>query len=544
MITRRHLLATGASLAAISVDRAIAATSQAGDVSGGGAPAAGANVLKGPFDTLRDYVAALDAAGLLLRFDRVDQDAYEASAIMYRLRDKFGMWGAPAFLVEELKINGEWIKGPMIFNEQGPAGAECIAFGLGPVPGDSRASYRKAVAYFKDMLNASGGQYATIDPVEVPAEQALCKQVILRGDEIDLTKFAFIQCNPADAGRYINTGMVFTEDPDMGKNFGTYRCQLKGPREISVNSEPNQSGWKMLMAATERGEKIAKVSIVLSADPVVWMISSTRVGGRRGDQPVDELAVAGGIKGRAMQVVRSETNDHMIPANAEMVIEGEIPLGDYRPEGPYGEMLGYLGKYKPENFWMRVTAVTHRKDPWIMNNFTGVNRGALKAPGAAMSLVGFKRFIPEIVDFHTANEAVGMTYVSIDKTKPGQGLDVGEKIARLIPLSKVVVVVDKDMDVLDHKDMLFAMGSRWQPNTASRIFDELRGMPLDPSLVNRPMTSKIVIDATKQWPEEGGPEKFAELNRTLLVEGAPGAFDLVDAKWGDVFNEFGRSQLS
>jgi 4-hydroxy-3-polyprenylbenzoate decarboxylase len=234
----------------------------------------------------------------------------------------------------------------------------------------------------------------------------------------------------------------------------------------------------------------------------------------------------------------------MIPANAEMVIEGEIPLGDYRPEGPYGEMLGYLGKYKPENFWMKVTAVTHRKDPWIMNNFTGVNRGALKAPGAAMSLVNFKRFIPEIVDFHTANEAVGMTYVSIDKTKPGQALDVGEKIARLIPLSKVVVVVDKDMDVLNHKDMLFAMGSRWQPNTASRIFDELRGMPLDPSLVNRPMTSKIVIDATKQLPAEGGPESFAELNRTLLVEGAPDAFDQVDAKWGDVFNEFGRSQLS
>jgi 4-hydroxy-3-polyprenylbenzoate decarboxylase len=544
MITRRNLLATGASLAAISVDRAIAAASQAGEASTGSASAVSANVLKGPFDTLRDYVAALDAAGLLLRFDRVDQDAYEASAIMYRLRDKFGMWGAPAFLVEEIKINGEWVKGPLIFNEQGPAGAECIAFGLDPVPGDFRASYRRAIAYFKDMLNASGGQYATIDPVEVPRDEALCKQVILRGDDIDLTKFAFIQCNPADAGRYINTGMVFTEDPDMGKNFGTYRCQLKGPREISVNSEPNQSGWKMLMAATERGEKIARVSIVLSADPVVWMISSSRVGGRRGNQPVEELAVAGGIKGRAMQVVRSETNHHMIPANAEMVIEGEIPLGDYRPEGPYGEMLGYLGKYKPENFWMKVTAVTHRKDPWIMNNFTGVNRGALKAPGAAMSLVNFKRFIPEIVDFHTANEAVGMTYVSIDKTKPGQALDVGEKIARLIPLSKVVVVVDKDMDVLNHKDMLFAMGSRWQPNTASRIFDELRGMPLDPSLVNRPMTSKIVIDATKQLPAEGGPETFAELNRTLLVEGAPDAFDQVDAKWGDVFNEFGRSQLS
>ncbi|MDH3510001.1 MAG: UbiD family decarboxylase [Gammaproteobacteria bacterium] len=544
MMTRRNLLATGASLAAISVDQAIAVAGQAGEVSTGSASATSANALKGPFDTLRDYISALDAAGLLLRFDRVDQDAYEASAIMYRLRDKFGMWGAPAFLAEELKIDGEWVKGPVIFNDQGPAGAECVAFGVDPVHGDVRASYRKAVAYFMDMLEASGGSFVTIDPVDVPAERALCKQVILRGDDIDLTRFAFIKGNPGDAGRYINTGMVFTEDPDMGKNFGTYRCQLKGPREISVNSEPNQSGWKMLMAATERGEKIAKVSIVLSADPVIWMISSTRVGGRRGDAPVDELAVAGGIKGRAIQVVRSETNDHMIPANAEMVIEGEIPLGDYKPEGPYGEMLGYQGRYKAENFWMTVTAVTHRKDPWIMNNFTGVNRGAFKAAGTAMSRVRFKRLIPEIVDFHTASEAVGMTYISIDKTKPGQGLEVGEKIARSIPLSKIVVVVDKDLDVLNHKDMLFAMGSRWQPNTASRIFDELRGMPLDPSLVNRPMTSKIVIDATKQLPEEGGPEKFAELNRTLLVEGAPGAFDLVDEKWGEIFNEFARSQLS
>lgn len=540
MITRRNLLTTGAGFAAAaSVDKAIAAASLTPTVTG----VAGLNVSKGPFDTMRDYIAALDAAGLLLRFDRVDQDSYEATAIMYRLRDKFGMWGAPAFLIEELKINGEWIKGPVICNEHGPAGAECVAFGLDPVHGDHRASYRRAIEHFMGVLNESGGNWATIDPVEVSAEKALCKQVVLRGDEIDLTRFAFIQVNPGDGGRYINTGMVFTEDPEMGKNFGTYRCQLKGPREISVNSEPNQSGRAMLLAATERGEKIAKVSIALSADPVIWMISSSRVGGRRGNEPVDEMAIAGGIKGRAVEVVRSETNEHRVPANAEIVIEGEIPLGDYRPEGPYGEMMGYLGKFKPENFWMRVTAVTHRKNPWIMNSVTGVNRGSLKAASTAMSLLGFKSSIPEIVDFHTANEAVGVTYVSIRKTKPGQGLEVGEKLARRISLCKVVVVVDEDMDVLNHKDMLFAMGSRWQPNTASRIFDEIRGMPLDPSLVNRPMTSKIVIDATKQWPEEGGPENFAELNRSLLVEGAPGAFDLVDTKWGDVFNEFGRSQL-
>jgi 4-hydroxy-3-polyprenylbenzoate decarboxylase len=537
-VSRRELITTGAGLAVLSIDRALAAAAEPQKLASPAVP------LKGPFDTLRDYIAALDANGLLLRFARVDQDAYEATAIMYRLRDRFGMWGAPAFLVEELKIDGKWLKGPLIFNDQGPWGAECVAFGLEPVSDDGWGSYRKAIAHFVAILEASGGTYPTIDPVEVSQQKALCKQVILRGDEIDLTQFAFIKCNPSDAGRYINTGMVFTADPEMGTNFGTYRCQLKGPREIGVNSEPNQTGWKMLMAARERGEKIARVSIVLSADPVTWMISSSRVGGRRGNQPVDELAVAGGINGRPIEVVRSETNEHMIPANAEMVIEGEIPLDDFRPEGPYGEMLGYLGRYKPENFWMKVTAVTHRKDPWLMNNFTGVNRGSLKAAGAAQSLVGFKRFIPEIVDFHTSNEAVGMTYVSIDKTKAGQGLEVGKKIAKLIPISKIVVVVDKDMDVLNQKDMLFAMGSRWQPNTASYVFDELPGMPLDPSLRNRPMTSKMVIDATKQWPEEGGPQTdYPELNRTLLERGAPEVFEQIDSKWGDLFDAVARGQM-
>ena len=89
-----------------------------------------------------------------------------------------------------------------------------------------------------------------------------------------------------DAGRYLNATSVFTSDPGMGVNVGTYRCQLKGPRLIGLNPEPNQSGWKMLMAARKRGEAVAKVSIVLGTDPVVWFISCTRVVPRFDDKPV------------------------------------------------------------------------------------------------------------------------------------------------------------------------------------------------------------------------------------------------------------------
>jgi len=488
-----------------------------------------------PFDTFREYIAAIEARGLVRRFERLDQDAYEITAIMYRLIDEYGWYEAPAILAEEVKIDGKWVKGPVIANHQGHLDTEAIVFGLEPVPGDSRATYRKAMAYLEDML--VDGAYPEIPPVEIAPERALCREVVLRGDEIDLTKFAFIQSNPADGGRYINTGSVFTQDPEIGINFGTYRCQLRGPRTIGINPEPNQTGWKMLMAAKARGEKSARVSIVVGQDPVVWMISGSRVAPRGFGQKTlsaDELAIAGGMRGKAVEVVRSQTNDLLVPAHAEMVIEGEVPLDQpMLPEGPFGEMYGYLGLKKDENFWMNVTAVTHRRDPWILNQFTGVTRGYVTGPTAVLFNNGFKRLVPGLIELHSPVEATGLTFVRIDKTRPGQGLEAGRKLANLVPIFKIVVVVDKDIDVLDHDAVYHAMGSRWQPHPATEIIKEARGMPLDPSSPNRPMSSKIVIDATRQWPEEGGPVIYPELNRTLLTEGAPGVFERVNRKYGD-----------
>jgi len=527
--SRRHFLATTGAVAAATQAAANvveAAVHQTDESAKGGAPAV-------PFETYRDYIQALDDNGLLAKFQDVDQDAYEGTAIMYRLRDEHGIERMPAVMFERIKIDGVWRDGPVFANEQGHWDCDTLLFGMTPVPGDSRASYRKARAYFLDMLAQNRGAYPTMAPNEIGRDQALCKQVVLTGDDIDLTQFAFFRNNPADIARYINTGSVFTRDPEMGINFGTYRCQLKGPRKIGVNSEPNQTGWKMFMAAKERGEKSMSVSIALGQDPVMSLVSSARVASRRGGGPIDELALVGGLRGKPLDVVRSETNDFLVPAHAEMVIEGEVPLDSFEPEGPYGEMYGYMGLAKTENFWMNVTSVTHRENPWISNNFTGVHRGNVKAPGDALSLSGWQRRVPEIVDIHTRGDATGVTFISIKKTKPGQGLEVGKKLAEVNPISKIILVVDDDMDVANKTDMLFALGSRWQPDPASYVYKQIRGLPLDPSSPERPMTSKIVIDATRQWPEEGGPDVYPGLNRTLLTEGAPEVFDVVDAKWGD-----------
>jgi 3-polyprenyl-4-hydroxybenzoate decarboxylase len=103
------------------------------------------------------------------------------------------------------------------------------------------------------------------------------------------------------------------------------------------------------------------------------------------------------------------------------------------------------------------------------------------------------------------------------------------------------VVVDKDMDVLDRTQMLFAMGSRWQPATATEIIEKGTGNITDPSAVVQGETSKIVIDATMQWPEEGGPERYAKRNRVLLEELAPDALAQVDAMYGTRLRDWGNS---
>jgi 4-hydroxy-3-polyprenylbenzoate decarboxylase len=532
-LDRRMFLAAGTGVAAL-------ATGCSSLAEQGQTPAAGrkptGDVPTAPFDSIRDYMAAMEAHGLLMRFPKIDQDKYEATGLFYRATDLFGMYGTPAMIFEKIKINGKWVDGPVMANTQGHWNADSIAFGLEPEPREHYKNYRAVKTEMKKLLASNKGQYPQITPNELSRDAAPCKEVTLEGDEIDLTKFAFIQTNPADDGPYINSASIFTADPDMGPNYGTYRCALLGPRHLGFNPEPNQTGYKMMMAAKERGEKSAPITLVLGQDPIVWMISGSRIAPRFGPvKPVDELAIAGGLRGKALDVVKCDTNDMLIPAHCEMVIEGEVPLDDasMEPEGPFGEMFGYLGPKKDKNFVIKVNRVTHRQKPWLMNAFTGMQRGMLTAPMDALYEVFLKKRIPGLVEYQTPQYCMGIVFMSINKTKPGEGLKSGKSIARSNPIAKVVVVVDSDINILDPLEMLMAIGSRWQPYPAAEILDEAFGLMTDPSQVEYRKTSKIVIDATMQWPEEGGQDEFPLRNRTHLEQGEPDIWEIVDEKFGE-----------
>ena len=479
----------------------------------------------GPYDSLRDYMEAIETHGNVIRIEAIDQDAYELTGFMYKLIDKHGWLGAPSVIVESVKISGEWVQGPIVINQYGMAAHEAMAIGV-PLDdieaGQHVQNYKKALKKMMDIGELSPIETKTIDQAAAPS-----KEVILKENEINILDFAFIQTNPGDNGRFINTGNLVTIDPETGRNVGTYRMQIKGPRKIGISPEKGQDGWKFLMNMKEKGEDVAQAAVVLGTDPIVFAMSSSKTA-RSGQ---DELEIAGGFKGKPVEVVKCENSDILVPANVEMIIEGEIPLNDLEKEGPFGEMYGYMGLPHEEQFYMNIKTITHRVNPMIVNQFTGVTRGYITTPGEAASLRGFSKFMPELRGFHIPIDHVGFLFLSIEKTKPHQAIELAEKF-NFLPLGKIVIVVDEDVDIHNTKEVFQTVGARWQPYPGAKLIEDGPGFFLDPSAKTRGKSSRILIDATRQLPEENGPSPYPKLNKEHLVEHAPEIFALVEEKWG------------
>lgn len=536
-LTRRGFLASSGGLASLG----LAALAHPGTPVRARSPET--NTPGPPFNSIRDWVSALDAHGLLLRIPEIDQDAYHATGLFFEMTDKFTWWGAPALLFDRVKIEGRWVEGPLLANLQGHMSTDAIIWGL-ETTGDYKVDFRRARDYMRKLYEDNNHGWPVIPPAVIDNSKAACKEVILRGDNIDLRRFPFVQTNPGDGGRYVNSGSMVTRDAGGNTNLGTYRCQIKGPRKIALNPETTQTGYRMITEAREAGAKRYPVAVVVGQDPLVFMISSTKLSGfpRPGAQTLDEYSLAGGLRGEPLDVVKCETNDMLVPAHAEMIIEGEVLFDELlEPEGPFGEMYGYIGPRDPEKFWMQVTAVTHRKQPWITNMFTGMERGMVAAPFYTLIEHELKLRFPYLVEYYQPTDTMGITYLAIKKTKPGQGLEIGKAVARTDPIAKITVVLDDDVDLLNQQDILRAIVSRWQPHPATHIVADGRGIIIDPSQRAPRETSKIAIDATRQLPEEGGPAVFAANSRDLLNELRPDAIDEAAQLYGDLLREWSEA---
>lgn len=487
----------------------------------------------GPFDSLREYVHALEARGRLLRIDAMDQDRFEATGFAYRMIEELGYHAAPAFLIDKVRTGGRWLDGPVLGNLYPGWLSEALAYGVPDVASDDRNLYRATREHLATKLGTDG-RWPRIPPREVARDGAPVKEVIARDADADLLRFPWLQTNPGDAGPYITAGTVFMEDPELGRNVATYRCQVKGARKIGVNCEIGQHGWNFIQRAKKRGEPTLPAAVVIGVDPITFSIGTSKLAGL-GE---DELAIAGGLRGRPVDLVSCETSSVRVPALAELVIEGDIPTDQGEEEGPYGEVYGYMGLKKPWNFFMNVRAITHRRKPWLVNAFAGVTKLTMSMPQAVANFVHYRKLMPNLVDLYRPVETNGVVLISIDKRLPGDGMIAGQHLAAGDMFSKAIIVVDKDIDLHNKEQIFHALGTRWQPSPASLLIPQTKGFPLDPSAPTRWVTSKMVIDATRQLPAEGGPEKWPAVSRVLLNEQSPDTDALVDSRWADYWKDW------
>ena len=265
----------------------------------------------------------------------------------------------------------------------------------------------------------------------------------------------------------------------------------------------------------------------MGTDPITFSLSGSKVA-KYGE---DELEIAGGLMGEAIEIVECETCGIYVPAHAELIIEGEIPLNQFESEGPFGEMYGYLGAIQKENFYLNVKSISHRNNPIIPNQFTGITRGCLTAPIEGNLNRKFRDQFDEFLALHYPLEYPGFCFVKIKDSRPDRAVEIGESITTALKISKITVLLDEDVDIHNLNDVLHAIGSRWQPNRSSKIVDEANGLSGDPSSTERGKGSRIIINATRNATEQVNGKPFPKMNIEILKEEFPNVMEAVEIKF-------------
>ena len=482
-------------------------------------------------DSLRDFIAAIDRNGELVRVSHPVRARLEIAEIADRCMKSPG--GGPALLFEHVLLDdgrrSEW---PVAINLFGSMRRMCLALGVEKLD--------DAGDRISDLLNLKVpeglfGKLAMLPrlaevakfPPRVKGGRPPCQEVVLRGDEIDLGRIPFLTTWPGDGGPYITLPMVITTDPVRGtRNVGMYRIQVLGRDTLAMHWQRHKVGAAHWREMASRGERMPVV-IALGGDPASIYSGSAPL-----PPTIDEFIFAGFLRKSPVELARAVTAELEVPAEAEMVIEGYIdPAEELVLEGPFGDHTGFysLADYYPK---VHVTAITMRRDPVYPATLVGrppMEDYYLGHATERIFLPLLKLTVPEIVDYHMPAPGIfhNLVFVSIDKQYPGQAQKVMNALwgQGLMSLAKVLVVVDKEVDVRNpdeawwvalnnidpERDTRFTMGPVDVLDHASRAFT---------------YGSKMGIDGTRKWPEEGFTREWPD-----RIEMDPETRARVDEMW-------------
>jgi 4-hydroxy-3-polyprenylbenzoate decarboxylase len=448
---------------------------------------------------LREFVRALEAAGELKRV------AFEVDPYLEitEFADRAVKNGGPALLFEKPK--GSQV--PVLINAFASMRRMQLALQV-----DSVEDVAARIVEFLDMRMPQGligklkmlpklAEVGSFFPKVVG--NGPCKEVIRR-EKFSLREFPVLHCWPHDGGPFITLPMVFSRNPETGKrNCGMYRLQIYDDRTTGMHWQTHKQGAEHHRRLLAKGIKRMDVAVAIGSDPATMYSAILPL-----PPDLDEMMIAGFLRRDPVQMVKCETSDIEVPANAEIVLEGYLELGEMRTEGPFGDHTGFYS-LEDEYPVFHVTCVTHRRHPLYAATIVGPPPMEDFYMGKAIERIFLplmRMQLPEVRDVCMPAEGIfhNLILVSIRKSYPGHARKVMHAIWGLgqAMFSKVIVVVDEDVNVQDVREVAWKALNNIDPQ---RDIEFVMG-PID-SLDHASRMpnygSKMGIDATRKWREEG-----------------------------------------
>ncbi|MBI3076112.1 MAG: UbiD family decarboxylase [Deltaproteobacteria bacterium] len=423
----------------------------------------------------------------IYRIRREVDPAFEATAILARLEDRTKY---PAVFFD--KIKGSKI--PLLIN--------------------SLASYRRLALSLGATEEEVVREWADRESHPLPLKEVKdgpVKEVKLLGKDVDLGLLPILTHNELDAGPYLTAAVALVKDPETGRqNAGIYRHQLQGKAQLGFMINPAHHANYILLKYAEMG-KPTDVALVLGHHPAFVMAAVSKLAGLGG-----EMEVAGGLLREPLEVVRGETVDLLVPAWAEIVIEGKVPPGRTQKEGPFGEWPWYYGRERQSAF-IEVTAITMRRDAIFLDVNSGHPEhnimGALPRMGSLYRRV--KDVVPgtRSVNLPLSGGGRAFCYVSMKKRADGEPKQAAFAVFSTETDIKYVFVVDDDINVFNETEVLWAVATRFEADRDLTVMPYCLGAHLNPTaydytrLKQGTMQTKLIFDATKPAPPAEFPPR-------------------------------------
>lgn len=478
------------------------------------------------YNDLREFIAALEARGWLKRISQPVDCELEITEITDRVSKMQGDKNV-ALLFENVK--GYDI--PVLMNAFGSMERMALALGadkIDDIAQEIRQILKLPYISLQNKLDLVKIIPAAKRAINFPkyVKNAPCKEVIIK-DRPSLDKFPILKCWPKDAGRFITLPLVFTKNPLNGKrNVGMYRLQVFDQQTTGMHWHIHKNGAENYRAHQELGRDKIEVAVAIGGDPVITYAATAPL-----PRDIDEMVFAGFLRKKSVEMVKCETVDVEVPAGSEIVLEGYVNMDELRVEGPFGDHTGYYSLADTYPVF-HITCITHRKNPIYPATVVGkppMEDCFLAKATERIFLPLLQSQLPEIVDINLPLEGVfhNCAVVAIKKSYPQQAKKVMHAIWGMgqAMFTKMIIVVDAHVNVQDMNEVWWRVFN----NIDARRDIVMVDGPLDVLDHSSPMPNwgtKVGIDATKTWPEEGQTRAWPdEITMSEDIK------RMVDAKW-------------